>query len=258
MIHIAQSGNGQPIILLHGFCENHHIWDNITTRLSSKYRPLAIDLPGFGLSDPLPEKCNSLDDVADAIAEVLSKQNLGRAFVVGHSLGGYVALALVDLYPNLFQGVALVNSTTYSDSVDKKRTRDKVIAFISRQGVAPFVNQFVEGIFYQKDNFPEAFNTVKSMGISCTQEVLVRYTAMMRDRPDRTFLLEKPVPPVMVIAGKEDDIIPVGQSREMLDYLPEERGVLLECCGHMAMYEQPEELYNSLIGFMDQKSMAYR
>ncbi|MEQ9299902.1 MAG: alpha/beta hydrolase [Cyclobacteriaceae bacterium] len=251
MIHIAESGKGQPIILLHGFCENHHIWDSLASQLATQFRVLGVDLPGFGDSPLLPEKYTSLDDVADALAEELTYRKVGPAFVVGHSLGGYVALALAELYPELLQGIALVNSTTFGDSQDKKRTRDKVITFIAKHGVVPFINQFVEGIFYQKENFHEPYETVKAMGLSCSEEILIRYTAMMRDRIDRTFLLQQSTIPAMVIAGAEDSIVLVGQSQEMIDCLPEAHGTMLHSCGHMAMYEQPEKLYGHLVDFIN-------
>lgn len=254
MIHIAESGKGQPIILLHGFCESHHIWDSLASQLATHFKVLAVDLPGFGDSPLLPEKYTSLDDVADALAEELSQRKVGPAFIVGHSLGGYIALALAELYPELLQGIALVNSTTFGDSQEKKRTRNKVINFITKQGVAPFINQFVEGIFYQKEDFLEAYETVKAMGLSCGEGILIRYTAMMRDRIDRTLLLYRLAIPTMIIAGAKDSLVPVGQSQEMIDYLPEAHGTILDSCGHMAMYEQPEKLYNHLVDFVNQYS----
>lgn len=250
MIHIAESGIGQPIILLHGFCENHQIWHGLTAKLASNYKVLAVDLPGFGHSIPLPENCTTLEEIAGIIAKEITQRNLGRAFILGHSLGGYVALALAEIYPQLFQGLILVNSTTFSDREDKKRTRDKVISFISKHGVAPFISQFVEEIFYKKEDHLEAFESVKQMGLSCAQELLTRYTAMMRDRVDRTFLLQQLEIPTLIIAGDKDRIIPKSQSQEMINYLPEGQSIILESCGHMAMYEKPKELYQGLIQFV--------
>lgn len=252
MIHISETGQGQPIILLHGFCENHHIWDSLSNNLASEFRILSVDLPGFGQSSPLPDKCSALDEVADIIADELRIRKIEPAFIVGHSLGGYITLALAELHPQLIRGLALINSTTFSDSTDKKRTRNKIIKFISKHGVQPFIDLFIDDIFYNKEEFTEAIEMVRAMGMSCTRETLIQYTGLMRDRSERTFLLTQPDKPAMVIAGNEDGLIPVGQSQEMIDFLPKGQGVILESCGHMAMFERPNALHESLIQFVHQ------
>jgi pimeloyl-ACP methyl ester carboxylesterase len=251
LIHIVQSGSGLPIILLHGFCENHHLWDQLSAKLSSRYKVLALDLPGFGRSTPLPESCASIDDITGSIAEEIARRDIGPPVIIGHSLGGYVALALADLYPQLIRGVALVNSTTFSDNSAKIRTRNKVIEFISKHGAQKFTNQFVEDIFYRRDKYKKEMEIVRTMGLSCTKETLIQYTGLMRDRPDRTYLLTQSRLPTMVIAGSDDHLIPLSQSQEMIDFLPKGNGFLLNACGHMAMYEQPAELYQHLSGFVN-------
>ena len=253
MIDAEIVGSGQPIVLIHGFCKHRGVWEQLVSHLSQRFHVIALDLPGFGRSIPLPDSCQSIDEVAHLIAGFLYTRNISNAYVAGHSLGGYVALAMADLHTPLVKGLLLVNSTSFGDSPEKKRVREKVIQFISRRGVGPFIDQFVGDLFYDQHLTPNV-EKVRAMGADCTSDTLVSYTRFMRDRQDRTFLLSRPGLPALVIAGEHDQLIPVADSQAMIDRLPPGHGAVLEACGHMAMYEQPDLLHQHISTFIQRYS----
>jgi pimeloyl-ACP methyl ester carboxylesterase len=115
-------GKGQPLVLLHGFLEDHSIWEKIATPLASAYQLMLIDLPGHGKT-PIKEENCSMAFMAKAVIEVLDQEKIDKAIFVGHSLGGYVALSCLQHFPEKFSGICLVNSTTDPDSPERLQNR---------------------------------------------------------------------------------------------------------------------------------------
>jgi pimeloyl-ACP methyl ester carboxylesterase len=227
-------GKGHPLILIHGFCETHRIWDRLAEHLSSTFRVILPDLPGFGKS-PLPPIPFSITDVSLTMLEWIEGLQIDSPIVIGHSLGGYVVLAMMEKQPQWFPGFGLFHSTAYADPVEKRENRNKVIDFVSRNGVDPFIDTFVPNLFHQQDN--PSIGEVHKIASQTSPKTLIAYATAMRDRPARDHVLETFPKPVLMIAGERDKIIPYGdilaQSRRMK--FPFFLG--LEETGHMGMYE---------------------
>src|SRR5882762_1616418 len=92
-IFYRQLGKGQPLILIHGFCETHEIWNGVAEKLSEKFEVFTIDLPGFGNSPSLKTPF-SLDTIGTKVYDWITKEKIKNPVVIGHSLGGYVTLAM--------------------------------------------------------------------------------------------------------------------------------------------------------------------
>ena len=132
-------GNGFPVVFLHGYGENLSLWDKLTDYLSTEYQTISVDLPGFGQSKAL-EGPFSIEDVAETVYGYLSNDiNLSEYVIFGHSLGGYVTLAMADLYPENIKGFGLINSTSLEDSPEKKDNRAKTAQFIEKHGGSFFL-----------------------------------------------------------------------------------------------------------------------
>src|ERR1043165_584251 len=141
-MNFVDKGNGPPLIFLHGFCETLEIWNDFTPALSEKFRTVAIDLPGFGASPSLGPGF-TIDQVGDAVHAWLKKTQLSDFIVIGHSLGGYVALSLAERHGVNVKGICLFHSTVFPDSDEKKENRNKVAKFVREHGVLPYVDTFV-------------------------------------------------------------------------------------------------------------------
>ena len=130
-ISFRKSGKGKPVLLIHGFCETHEIWNGFAEKLSEEFQVFAIDLPGFGES-PLPETPFSIHDVAEKLLSWIDQQNIRLPFLVGHSLGGYVALSMAKQAQQKISGLCLFHSTPYPDNDDRKSNRNRVVEFVKK------------------------------------------------------------------------------------------------------------------------------
>lgn len=247
-LFVQDHGTGPTLVLIHGFCETSRIWDSFIPPLTSRYRILRPDLPGFGNSAPLPGRI-TIDQVADSLAGWLRQKGFAPAMVMGHSLGGYVTLALAERHPDLLAGYGLFHSTSFADSPEKKTNRNRIIEFVQRHGVLPFVETFVPGLFYNKHH--PAIPGVHEIAAGTRAETLIQYAEAMRDRRDRTEVLGRVALPSLIIAGKEDSAVPVADSRKMAKSGQNTTYCELEMVAHMGFLEAPEECREITTSFTD-------
>jgi len=248
----TDTGKGQTILFIHGFCENKSIWAGIVKELSSHFRCVCIDLPGFGASQANKNQF-SIADIASQVYDFIQFHALKDVVVIGHSLGGYVSLELAHQHPDALKGFGLFHSTSFADSDEKKSNRNKTIAFVEKHGVPPIVDGFVDSLFYQKnrERLESEVETVKAMASETKKEVHIAYSAAMRDRPDLSHLLSEFGKPVLLIAGEQDAAVPfessVAQSKmaQLLDF------VALENVGHMGMIEAPDKCTEAIRRFVE-------
>ena len=250
-IFYNDTGEGFPVVFIHGFCETSDIWSGIQSQLSKNFRVITIDLPGFGGS-PLLDYDFGLEDVAKEIKLFLDSINLSEYVMIGHSLGGYITLSFSKLYHNQLSGIGLFHSTVFEDEKEKKENRTKLIEFIKSNGVKTFVKTFIPSLFF-KDNLNtlgEVIGNLKKSAEKTKAESVIKYARAMRDRPGSEDFLRKFEKPVMFIVGEEDPSVPLTISLEQI-ILPENSHVLrLTETGHMGMFEKPDETTNFIEGFL--------
>src|SRR3954452_17443524 len=114
-IAYVDKGEGDAIVLLHGFCGSSMYWDTVIPALSENYRVIAPDLPGHGESSSTLENY-SIADIADIIKGLLDQLNIEKVTMFGHSLGGYITLAFAEKFSDQLNGFSLVHSTALPDS----------------------------------------------------------------------------------------------------------------------------------------------
>jgi pimeloyl-ACP methyl ester carboxylesterase len=250
-IFYRRFGKGYPIILIHGFCETHEIWDELAKGLSKKFEVFVIDLPGFGDSPSLTNPF-SINEVAETVFEWMVQQNISRPVVIGHSLGGYVGLAMAKNHSEKFAGLGLIQSTAFPDSDEKKANRNKVIEFVKAHGTDPFIDTFVPGLFFDKHHpsIPE----VDKIARRTSRETLLNYAAVMRDRPSSIDFIGSTTCPLLVIGGDKDSIIPAEITIDHGRLAPHAEVHLLKDVGHMAMFESPKETQTLIELFVDRIS----
>jgi pimeloyl-ACP methyl ester carboxylesterase len=236
-IFFKDQGNGFPVVLLHGFCETHQIWDGVASELAKDFRVITPDLPGFGKSQLLLQSF-SIDDIGGLLAEWLIWLDISRPIIIGHSLGGYVALAIAQKLTVSLSGLGLFHSTPLADSEEKKVNRNKTIDFVIQNGVAPFVETFVPGLFYQKEN--SAIHFVRDMALTTPLKTLIDYSKAMRDRPSRDNFIKSYKSPFMIIAGVHDLVVPFSVLQEVSLWATKTMFFALENTGHMGMLENRE------------------
>lgn len=240
-IFYTDQGQGYPVVLIHGFCETHEVWSRFAEKLSEDFRVISVDLPGFGNSKSLPENF-SIADSAAKIIELLNQLDIKKCIPVGHSLGGYVTLAMVKQKTSMFSGFSLFHSTAYADSEERKAARNKVVEFVSSNGVTAFIETFIPPLFHDKSN-PDIPFAVK-MALQTKQETLIGYAKAMRDRPDLTSVIEKFTNPILFIAGEKDTVIPPDALQKQAKLASKPHLNVVKGVAHMGMFEKEAETLN--------------
>jgi pimeloyl-ACP methyl ester carboxylesterase len=237
-VNISERGAGPAVVLIHGFPFDHSVWNDFAKKLDASLRIIQVDLPGFGRSEILPNNF-SITDVALELISKLNELKIKDSFLVGHSLGGYVALAMADLEPSLFSALILFHSTAKPDTDEKKENRNKVLDFVNRNGVLAFTGSFIPPLF-ANPNHP-AVNEVRKIAVRSSQEAVLGYIKAMRDRPDRTAVLKQFHKPIFFLSGEKDPGIPVDSILEQSRLAPHISVKILTGTAHMGMFESPDE-----------------
>jgi len=240
-----------PIILLHGFAEDSNIWERQTAFLRRHHHVIVPDLPGCGKSAP-PQGSISVEDMADYIKSLLDSESIGQCIMIGHSLGGYITLAFAEKYPDQLLAFGLFHSTAFADTEEKKAGRRKKIAFIQKNGAAPFIRQSIPDLFSEssKTTFKQAINDLIEQYSNFAPETLARYQEAMIHRPDRTHILKNFNGPILFIIGTQDNAVPYEQSLQQA-YMPDLSYIrILENVGHMGMIEDSDRCNQALDEFI--------
>lgn len=252
------TGNGKPVVLLHGFGEDGNIWQNQIPVLEKEYTLIIPDLPGSGQSGLIPDM--SIEGMAECIKELVTSclpdfptSSLpgfpSSPIFLGHSMGGYITLALAEKYPQLVKAFGLVHSSAYADSEEKKEARGKSIEFIKTHGAFEFLKTAIPGLFYQPENNKACEALVKA-GRNFTPEALVAYYTAMINRPDRTAVLKSFANPILFLMGEHDKAVPFEQSLQQ-SHLPRQSHItILRNSAHMGMWEEAELTSKALINFL--------
>jgi pimeloyl-ACP methyl ester carboxylesterase len=231
-------GKGEPVVLLHGFCEDSRVWLEFAEDLiEEQFRVIVIDLPGFGESETAAEP--SIDYYAGAVLAVLDELGLARSVLIGHSMGGYVGLAIAEKRPDRLKGLGLFHAHPFADSEEKKANRAKSVEFIQRQGHLLYVKQLIPQLFNPRfsGSHPFLIDTLIHRAARYTEQGIVDALHAMIHRPDRSDALRRAAFPVLFIVGREDSAVPWEYSIEQT-HLPAVASVhLLDKVGHMGMYE---------------------
>jgi pimeloyl-ACP methyl ester carboxylesterase len=235
-IFYREKGKGTPIVLIHGFCETHEIWNGFDDTLAENFHVLSIDLPGFGASS-LPDTPFTIDDIAGLVLEWLKSKKILDPILIGHSLGGYVTLAIAAQEQTYSRNLVLFHSSVFSDAPEKRENRNKVIEFVRAHGVAPFIETFVPSLFYAKDH--KMLQHIKSMCLKTPLDTLLAYTGAMRDRPDRQEVVINKIENLLIISGLQDEIIPPAIATKMASIKSGVQLIELPETGHMGMIESP-------------------
>ncbi len=250
-IHYSDTGKGTTIVLLHGYLETREIWTNFAAELSKTFRVIAIDIPGHGLSGKIAN-VHTMDLLADAVNEVLASLLVNKALIVGHSMGGYVALSYLANYRSKVLGLCLFHSTPFADTDEKKANRNREIDIIKQGKQEILFNTNIPKGF-ATDNlgtFNEQVQWAKQVAATCMPDGIIAILEGMKIRTDRQQLLKEANAPILYILGKKDNYIPYNVIIEVAKHPPIGEILSLENSGHMGFIEEPEACINALKTFV--------
>jgi pimeloyl-ACP methyl ester carboxylesterase len=241
------SGEGSPVLFLHGFLEDHTMWDAVTNQLAKEnVQCILVDLPCHGKSRYTQPVC-SMTEIATLLNEFLLDIQCNVQFVIGHSMGGYVALELLKL--RTFK-LALLHSNFWADSAKKKIDRDRVVAIVS-QNKMKLLNEAIPNLFAEENRVTNqnVINAlIKNASAIPTNEIIAS-TKGMRNRLDNSGLLDQH--PITIIQGENDTVVKLSKLRDELDKVNSDTKInIIPHCGHMSIWEQPQKLINLLKTFV--------
>lgn len=248
-IHFTDEGSGKVVLLIHGFLEHLKMWDDLVPHLSKTHRVICIDLLGHGKTDCLGH-VHTMEDMAKAVTEVLSILKLKSATVIGHSMGGYVSLVLLETHPNFVKGICLVNSTPISDSSDKRLNRDRAIKAV-KTNCKMFVRLSIANLFRPKSRklYKDAFENVKTEALKISVQSIIAALEGMKLRKDRLELFKQSNIPRLVILGKKDAILNYKLQRSY--YEDTDINIVKFPDGHMSYIENNEEFTYNIMRFIE-------
>ncbi len=256
-IYYETEGSGPPIMLIHGFGEDGTIWRYQRAFLKEHFHLIIPDLPGSGRSDLLPispgRVSSTIEIYADCMQRVLEKESIEQCTMLGHSMGGYIALAFAHHNPGRLSGLGLVHSTAFADSGEKKEVRRKGIVFIQRYGAQEFLKQSIPNLFGEAftREHPEQIHALIASSSNFTDAALVQYYEAMMKRPDRTPTLKNVAIPVLFIIGREDKSVYLQDSLKQC-YLPAKALInILHRTAHMGMWEQKDQVNDTIMKFLN-------
>ena len=251
-VHLCDSGAGERcVVLLHGYLESMLVWDEFVPLLYKQVRVVTIDLPGHGIS-VVDGECHTMEFLADTVAVAMAALGIDRYTVVGHSMGGYVALAMCERYPERLNGVVLLSSTPNADTPEKAENRRREIELV-KSGKKEMLARVAPAAGFAEQNrrrMADAIEDLTEQVFVTEEEGIVALLNGMIQRPDRNEMLQQSSVRQLFILGRKDGYIPLEAAEAMVARHPQARVVWLEESGHMGFLEEPQSCAEALLAFV--------
>jgi pimeloyl-ACP methyl ester carboxylesterase len=241
----------KPLILLHGFTEDHRIWQGVLPHLGNQFKLVLPDLPGSGASAFHPHM--TIDEMAEVVVHWLDIAAIQEATVIGHSMGGYVALSMARQYPQRVTALCLCASHPYADNDEKRNQRNRTISLINEKGSSHFLTAFLPSLFAPQ-NLPSqtaAIEALRALNAEFLPGAHQMQLAAMRERSDHSTWLASWDKPFGLLLGADDPLIPVALQFEMATLAPQTYFRRIAGAGHMLSYENPSATAEGIVEFMN-------
>lgn len=244
------SGEGMPVVLLHGFAEDNTVWRYQQQELSKHYKLIIPDLPGSGKSELMVNV--SIESMANVVKNILDAEHITSVVVIGHSMGGYITLALADQYPAMIKAFGLFHSSAQPDNEEKKAARQRSIQFIRTYGSYEFLKQSIPNLFSEqfRTDSAEIVREMIEQYKDFNPVALIAYYEAMIQRPDRTHVLKSFPRPVLFMIGRRDSNLSLEQviRQSSIPLIADIH--ILEHSGHMGMWEETKKANKNVLDFL--------
>ena len=234
-IHYETFGKGPAVVLLHGFLESSSMWKPLLPQFSKNNFLITVDFPGHGKSGVISET-HSMELMAEVVHSLLKEINVETATFIGHSMGGYVALAYAELYEREVEKLILLNSTSAADSEERRENRDRSIDIVGKVPEA-YISMAIGNLFAEgsREKFATEIEALKMEAYSFPVEGIQAAIRGMRDRKDRTEILKNFKKGKYMVLAEEDPILPLFESKN----LAQKNNVAIKIIegGHMSLIE---------------------
>lgn len=251
-LHVCDSQAGEKcVVLLHGYLESMLVWEDFIPYLYKEVRVITLDLPGHGISVVTGE-IHTMDFLADTIADALKALGIEKCTLVGHSMGGYVALAFCERHPEMLDGLVLFSSTPNPDTPEKAENRRREIALV-KAGKKDMLARVAPAAGFAEQNRTRMRDYIEDLTeqvfITEDEGIAALLNGMIARRDQNEMLRRSPVPQLFIL-GKKDNYIPPEAAEKIIAEHPQAKVVWLENSGHMGFLEEPEAAARVILGFV--------
>lgn len=247
-ISFSDSGEGNAIVLLHGYLENRMMWQHFIPKFTPKNRVISIDLLGHGESESLGY-IHTMEEQAEMVFSILKNLKIKKAILIGHSMGGYVALAIAEMYPKIISKLVLLNSTALEDSMERKTNRDRAIKMLKKD-FNSFVRLSISNLFSPENRelLLDPIEKVKIEALKTPLQGVIAAQEGMKIRKNRVLVLHNATFPVLLILSKKDPVLDYEESIKQIENTKVKLATLPD--GHMSHIENRNEVEKVLLGFI--------
>lgn len=234
--------NKSVLVLIHGHGVDASIWDGI-------YAVLASDAPVIRPDFSRLTSHTTIEAYAEELFAQVQSAQVDKVVLAGHSMGGYVALAFADQHPEMIKGLVLFHSTAIADDENRRVVRRQAIEGLVKEGTVPFIQKQMPKMV-SSSYASEKTQVLIDRFSGLPADALIAGMTAMLNRPDRTHVLRNAQFPVLVILGRDDQVIPYEKAVQMADLSPQVSVTSIEQAGHLGMIEQPAAAINALQSFL--------
>ncbi len=251
-LHVCDSQAGEKcVVLLHGYLESMLVWEDFIPYLYKEVRVITLDLPGHGISVVTGE-IHTMDFLADTIADALKALGIEKCTLVGHSMGGYVALAFCERHSEMLDGLVLFSSTPNPDTPEKAENRRREIALV-KAGKKDMLARVAPAAGFAEQNRTRMRDYIEDLTeqvfITEDEGIVALLNGMIARRDQNEMLRRSPVPQLFIL-GKKDNYIPPEAAEKIIAEHPQAKVVWLENSGHMGFLEEPEAAARAILDFV--------
>lgn len=244
LLNHKQFGEGETVVFLHGFLESISMWENLSLE-SIHFQSILIDLPGHGKSknednSPIP----SMHYMANRVIDTLNQLGIKKYNVVGHSMGGYVALVLKKIDERC-KKVVLLNSNFWEDSIEKQKDRVRVADIVFKNKNL-FLKEAIPNLYNDQLKYKTEIAVLLKEALKMNSFSIAYASLAMSKRMDFTELISQKPTDFVIVQGEIDVIVPklIMESKDVLQNVPY---YLIKTTGHMSHFENPIEIKKMLI-----------
>src|SRR5579863_1386426 len=245
-------GEGAPVVLLHPFPANHEFWLPVAQTLATRFRVILPDLRGHGNSEIGEGPATMATHAAD-LARVLDDADVGRAPMIGVSIGGYILFEFWRRFRGRVAALGLCNTKAPADSAEARAGRLQAANDVLERGVEPFFETMIPRLLGKttREARPDLVAGALGMMRKMSPEDVAQVQRGMAERPDSVETLKTINVPTLLITGEEDILTGVNEAELMRQHIAGSRMCVIPKAGHYAPWERAEEMTKLLRGFLE-------
>ena len=247
MLNYVEKGQGPAILFIHAFPLDHSMWQPQVEFFANRYRVIAIDLPGFGGSQPA--RSWTIQGMGDELLSVLDGAGVERCTIVGLSIGGYIALPFAVKQPQRVEKLVLAHTRARADTDVERNNRTQMIQSLQQSGIGLLPERMLPRLLAPTASVKIREQVSRTILTASADAAIFAVTAM-RDRSDATSVLKEVAQPTLVIAGADDAILKVEDCRQMAEAIPHNAFTVIANAGHLSNLENTQAFNHALDQFL--------